>query len=420
VSGCILLNEPPSASDWKALKSIYNSSFFCSLGFFVVSFLIPIIAYGYMNATATEVALVFSMLTLGSTIFSPVAGRIARGGKQRDTIGLGAISRAIAYIGMAFSVLILNKYVLILNSLLWGFGAAFYRVGSDAEISERVSQANRAEAFGKREAANGRGSVMGAFIGFSIIFWLQNLGIVVAFAAFAFSNLLGGAIVLRDKQPEVNRSISATNDVKGSMVVRGIGVLVMAAAIDAFIAALLSPFVELFIMSRFTVDIVQIALVYLPAGILSGVFGGPLGRFADHQNRIVIIAGGVFIGACSTIALVYIPSFLAWPMSLISITLLFSIGSITGLMAYTVVASVFGTAYQGRAGEGFGMFEAATGFSKFFAPLIGGVLWDLLDPSAPFILVGVSGFILIPIYIYGMKQFESTFSEKPERKNDAP
>jgi hypothetical protein len=83
-------------------------------------------------------------------------------------------------------------------------------------------------------------------------------------------------------------------------------------------------------------------------------------------------------------------------------------------MAYTVMSSVFGTAYEGRASEGFGMFEAAMGFSRFTAPLVGGILWDFLDPTAPFILVGFSGFILVPIYAYGMKKYEQAMQQQDE------
>jgi MFS family permease len=120
----------------------------------------------------------------------------------------------------------------------------------------------------------------------------------------------------------------------------------------------------------------------------------------------VIVSAAVIIGAISTLALVFMPFILSWPFNLISIAILFSIGSVAGIMAYTVMSSVFGTAYEGRASEGFGMFEAAMGFSRFTAPLVGGFLWDFLDPSAPFLLVGLSGFILVPIYVYGMRQYE--------------
>jgi len=403
-----MIEDVPQQSDWKALTSVYNSAFFCSLGFFVVRFLIPIIAYSSMGASATEVALVFSMLTLGAAIFSPVAGKFAKRERRRSSIFAGTIVRALAYTGMAISIILGDKYILILNSLLWGLGAAFYRVGSDAEISERVLHENRAEAFGRREASNGKGSVIGAFLGFTILFSFPEFGIVLVFLFYAVMNLIGGTIVIVNRPPL--EAISERVRAIGAKSIIGIGIaaLVLAAAIDTFISALLSPFVELYIIDQFTTDLTLIALIYLPGGIISGAFGGYLGRFADHKNKVVIVSAAVLIGAISTLGLVFMPLIFPYPFNLLSVAVLFSIGSVTGIMAYTVMSSVFGTAYEGRASEGFGMFEAAMGFSRFTAPLVGGLLWDYLDHSAPFLLVGISGFILIPIYVYGMRQYERT------------
>jgi MFS family permease len=316
--------------------------------------------------------------------------------------------RAIAYVGMAISIILADKYILILNSLLWGLGAAFYRVGSDSEISERVLHDNRAEAFGKRSAANGKGSVIGAIVGFSILLSFPTNGLVLVFLFYAGMNVIGGIIVVLDRPPLERISDKIKGVEAKSIVTIGIAALVLAAAIDTFITALLSPFVELYIIDQFTTDLSLIALIYLPGGVITAMFGGYLGRFADHKNKIVIVSAAVIIGAFSTLALVFIPTIISSPYNLLSIAVLFSIGSITGTMAYTVMSSVFGTAYEGRASEGFGMFEAAMGFSRFTAPLVGGLLWDFLSPSAPFILVGLSGFILVPIYVYGMRQYERT------------
>ncbi len=397
-------------SDWKALHSVYNSAFACSLGFFVVRFLIPIIAYGLMGASAIQVALVFSLLTLGAAIFSPFAGRVAKRGKRREAIFFGATIRALAYTGMAISIIILNVEVLIINSLLWGLGAAFYRVGSDAEISERVLQKNRAEAFGRLEAANGRGQVIGAFIGFTLLFMLDSP--VMVFFFYAIANLIGGAVVILHRPP-LEREKEITDQHRGvTGLSLGIIALVIAAAIDTFIAALLSPFVELYILEVFTTDLLLVALVYLPGGIIAGMFGGYMGRFAGHKSKIGIVSTAVIVGAFSTLGIVVVPTFVATPLNLVVIAVLFSVGTITGTMAYTVMSSVFGTAYEGRAGEGFGMFESAMGFSRFSAPLVGGLLWDFLDPSAPFILVGFSGFILVPIYAYGMRKYEQAIKQR--------
>ncbi|MFW9959588.1 MAG: hypothetical protein ACFFDV_01130 [Candidatus Thorarchaeota archaeon] len=131
----------------------------------------------------------------------------------------------------------------------------------------------------------------------------------------------------------------------------------------------------------------------------------------SHQERAIA-------GATSTLALVFFPMILSYPMNLLSIALLFSIGSITGVMAFSVMSSVFGTAYEGRAGEGFGIFEATMGLSRFSAPLVGGILWDFLNPSAPFILVGISGFTLVPIYIHGMRKYEGALRKRTSKDND--
>ncbi|MFW9844566.1 MAG: MFS transporter [Candidatus Thorarchaeota archaeon] len=263
-----MMEEPPQRSDWRALTSVYNSAFFCSLGFFVVRFLIPIIAYGNMGATATEVALIFSLLTLGVAIFSPVAGKIAKRGRRRSAITIGATVRAIAYSGMAISVAYGNKYILILNSLIWGLGAAFYKVGSDAEISERVLHKNRAEAFGKRSAANGKGSVIGAFVGFTIIFSF-GAGIVLVFLFYAVMNLIGGIVVLSKRPPLESLKREMVDLGEKRIISLGIATLVLAAAIDTFITSLLSPFVELYIIEMFTSDFTTIALIYLTGGIIS-------------------------------------------------------------------------------------------------------------------------------------------------------
>jgi MFS family permease len=142
------------------------------------------------------------------------------------------------------------------------------------------------------------------------------------------------------------------------------------------------------------------------------VFGGYVGRFADHANKVGIVSVAVIIGAISTLGLVFIPTMVGPPYDIAIVAVLFAIGSVVAIMAYTVMSSVFGTAYEGRASEGFGLFEAAMGFSRFSAPLVGGLLWDFLDPTAPFILVGLSGFILVPIYVYGMRKYEQAVAEQ--------
>ncbi|RLI54649.1 MAG: hypothetical protein DRP09_12360 [Candidatus Thorarchaeota archaeon] len=401
-------------SDWPALRSVYFSATLCSLGFFMINFMIPIIVYSIMGGTPTQVALVFSMLTLGSAVFSPIAGRFARRGRRRASIFIGASVRALTYAGIAFSIIIGSVDLLIINSLLWGLGAAFYVVGMDAEISERVLPDNRSEAFGRRQAANGRGSILGGFVGFTIIMMGDNqiASVVLVLLVFAASNILGGTIVIADRRPQEPVLAPAPESSFLGAVEMGIVTLIMAAALDTFISALLAPFVELYILSVFTSDIVQVGLVYLPAGLISAVLGGTMGRIADHSNKVAIVSIAVFMGAVSTLGLVFIPQLMGAPYDLWAVAALFAFSNATSTMAFTVMSSVFGTAYQGRASKGFGLYEGAMGFSRFSAPIVGGFLWENVSPATPFVLVGLSGFLLIPLYATGMRKYEHLAAER--------
>lgn len=393
-------------SDWNSIQSVYNSGFLCSLGFFFISFIIPIAAYdpSILGASGFQVALVFAFQTLGSAGFAPIVGRIVRRGRQRIAIVVGALIRAVAYIGMLVSFLIGNVDLLILNSLIWGMGAGFYWVGSDAEISERVLRENRSEAFGKRSAKNAQGEILGTFIGFTI-FFMTDIYTVLLF--YAIMNLLGGLIVHLDRRPIISALIEVMATKESKILGMGIAALVFAAAIDAFVLALLKPFVELYILESFTTQIDLVALLYLPGGIITAMAGGKLGKLADKSNQVYIVSGSALVVSVTTFILAYLPILVAdIPFGMFLVAPLFALENVAAIAAYTVMSSVLGTAYEGRAAEGFGRFEAVIGFSRFVGPLAGGIFWDVIGPMAPFIFVGFVELILIPAYYIGIKQYQ--------------
>ncbi len=395
-----------NGSDWRALKSVYNSALFCSLGFFFVSFLIPIVSYdpNILGASGFQVALIFALLTLGSAGFSPIAGRLTKNGRRRESIFFGATIRGLSYVGMALAIWFRSIDFLILNSIIWGMGAAFNNVGSDSEISERVTRENRSEAFGRRSAYNGRGQIIGTTIGFTIYYIFD---IYTAFFFYAAMNIIGGIVVIIDKQPSMpsrERMVEFSGGIMGKSIIA----LVVAAAIDSFVLALLSPFVELYIFESFTTELELVALLYLPGGIITAFLGGHIGKLADKSNKVNVVAGSALVVSVTTVFLAFLPILTTGiPLGMYLVAPLFAMQMVAGTAAYTVMTSVLGTAYEGRAGEGFGKFEAVMGLARFSGPLAGGLLWDVLGPMTPFIFVGLVELLLIPAYYIGMKHYQN-------------
>ncbi|MHA1929091.1 MAG: MFS transporter, partial [Candidatus Thorarchaeota archaeon] len=205
--------------------------------------------------------------------------------------------------------------------------------------------------------------------------------------------------------------------------------LVIAAAIDSFVMAFLSPFVELYVLHEITTAVELVALAYLPSGIISAMLGGSIGRYADKANKVLIVSGAALIVSVCTFALAFLPQIIillgsTFPMfvvgvqsRIIMIAVLFTFQGVAGTSAFMVMSSVLGTAYEGRANEGFGMFEAAMGLARFSGPLVGGILWDTYSPMTPFIFVGLAELLLIPAYFLGMKRYEQMLTEKGEEES---
>ena len=376
-----------------------------------------------MGASGLEVGLIFSLQTLGFAIFSPVAGRLTRRRMRRQAVFAGAVVRAGSYLGMAGAIVLGSVQLLIANSLVWGFGAAFYLVGMDAEISESVDRSKRSEAFGRREGANAGGSITGAFVGFLMISLFE---VYYVFVFFAVMNVVGGLVALTGPSvPQGSQSdeqLSHRRDKLRTALV----LLIVASSLSAFTGALLSPFVEVFILFLFpSIAIQLLALVYLPGAILSATLGGAIGRVADRSNKTHVVVVAVVIGAICTLLLAFVDGYVSvllevFPallplgengIALVLIAILFSAQSVVGLLAYTVMTSVFGTAYEGRAGEGFGLYEGALGSARFLGPLTGGFLWDTVSEKSPFILVSAAGLMVAPVYYAAMKLYGRSLTD---------
>jgi len=384
------------------LKSVFRSTFFYSFGTWMANFLIPIIAYDFLNASGTEVGLIIAVVSLGSIAIAPITGRLATPDRRRRVMASGGIIVAIGYSLALFAIGFKSISLLILIGGFWGIGAGVYMVSNDAEISDGAKGRNRSEAFGQRQAILSQGRIAGTIIGFGILFLID---INVLFLLYTFVTSLSAFVLFQTSQFESmekeDREILDAQRVASS----GAIILILAVSIDAFISGILSPFIQLFVIDHFSNNIVHIAVVYFPGAFIIAIIGRKLGILADKSNKIILVSLSCAISSISILSLVYIRELIiSLEVALLLVATLFVIGRVTVTLSYTTITSVYGDAFQGHAGKGFGILEASMGLSSFIAPVIGGLLWDYVGHSAPFILVGISGFFVIPIYAIGIRK----------------
>ncbi len=368
----------------------------------MANFLIPIIAYDFLNASGTEVGLILAVVSLGSIAIAPITGRLASPERRRKVMATGGMIVAIGYSLALLAISFKSVGLLILIGGFWGTGAGIYMVSNDAEISDGVSGRNRSEAFGHRQAILSQGRIIGTIIGFAILFLID---INVLFLLYTFVTFFSAFVLFQSSKSESSeKENKVIVDAPGAVSV-GAVLLIIAVSVDAFISGILSPFIQLFVIDQFSNSIEHIAIVYFPGAIIIAIIGRKLGILADKSNKIILVSLSVAMSSVSILALVFVRElFLSFEVALLVVAMLFTIGRVTATLSYTTITSVYGDAFQGHAGRGFGILEASIGLSSFIAPLIGGLLWDYIGHSAPFILVGISGFFIIPIYAIGIRK----------------
>ncbi|GAH30567.1 unnamed protein product, partial [marine sediment metagenome] len=83
-------------------------------------------------------------------------------------IMIGSFGRGLSYFLLYFALLLNSLFLIGIGTFSLGFLAGFYWIPFNALIAEKSKKQHRSEAYGKREAAMGRGMLYGSILGFTI------------------------------------------------------------------------------------------------------------------------------------------------------------------------------------------------------------------------------------------------------------
>src|SRR4030042_3843891 len=100
-------DKSPYTKDFPAMINIIIWN---CLGFFFLDFSIPFIAKNELNASGLEMGLLYSIITLGALLSSPIAGWLTDRTSRSKLVFFGAVGRGISYF-ILYTGIILHSYI---------------------------------------------------------------------------------------------------------------------------------------------------------------------------------------------------------------------------------------------------------------------------------------------------------------------
>ncbi|MHA1911302.1 MAG: MFS transporter [Candidatus Kariarchaeaceae archaeon] len=385
---------------------------YTSLGFFFISFIIPIISYKELNANGFEMGILFSLSVLGSSISSPIAGFLSdKRERRRKLIFGGSIGRFLAYLFIYFAVVINNFVLMFIGTFILGFGAGFFWIPLRSLISDATEYKHRSEAFGVFSQQMGISVMIGSTIGFFILGLASETSMPVEIMysqilLYGVANIYAGLkvykliplVTLIDVEDEEDQTEGLNNGLKNNNYLPldrqlkiGFAIILAILFVENLVGSLVAPFLEVFLLKNITDNLSLMSLAYLPGGILSMILAPKIGKLADQYNPRIWLAVTSALGSLTTWLL--ISSTEIWQFSL-----LFIIDATIVSSAGLVLSKIISQISRRRRGALFGIQGGITNLGAIVGPIVGGILWETMSDKAPFILSIIVELILALLY----------------------
>jgi MFS family permease len=367
----------PSSAD--AQQPTYLTAVFLgSTAFVFLNFGLPIRADD-LGITAFGIGGMYAVFTGTMLLVRPVVGYCLDRFGRRWFFTFAFIFYTGAMVVLSRSVDITDFYI---ARFLQGLGASFMWVSARTIVADMNDISTRGMAMGKLTTTSVRGGMMGAFYGFTLLgFMPMQQAWLWAFSGYALMALFGGVWALLKVQETKERHVGALRvKLEWTPALRKVMFVVF---LSAFASALIEPIYLLYLKNKFDLDVMLLAMTFLPSGLVYAILPRYAGSWSDRWGRAPIIALGVAFAGFVSMTLPFWPSILMVAASYI----LFSVGwAMASPAEDALVADLAPDALRGTV---LGTKEAAAGVGAACGPLIGGYIYDNWSQEMAFVVNGV-------------------------------
>jgi MFS family permease len=368
-----------NARDYSYLPSIFLGS----SAFVFLNFSLPIRADD-LGLSAVLIGGMYTVFTGTLLLVRPLVGYCLDRFGRRWFFSFSFLFYVAAMLVFSRSTDLVDFY---LARFLQGIGASLMWVSARTMVADLHDSLSRGAQMGKLMTTSVRGSIMGAFFGFTLLsflpfqsawFWAFSGYTVAALCALIWSltrlrETRPGDSMRRETQSRLIVHERAQGELKRILVV---------VFLSAFASALIEPIYLIFLKNKFDVSVLILAFTFLPAGLVYAVLPRYGGQWSDRWGRGRMIAVGTFSAGLVSIALPFWPTIWLIAASYI----FFSVGwAMAGPAEDALVADL---APEHARGTILGIKEAAAGAGAALGPLAGGYVFEYWSSELTFVLNG--------------------------------
>ncbi len=353
--------------------------------FFILGLMLPV--YGKeIGASVLQIGLFFSAFSLATVFLRPVVGWGLDRFGRRGFFLVGVAGYAITMFGFAF---IDQIWAVVAARVVQGIASSFLWLASSAMVADSAGEQERGVSFGGITEASSRGSIVGTFIGFTLLstpFGKDGFGLpfsswTALFVLFGLVNLAALAVALR-KLPETRpaRHLEEDSRIRWSQTWV---LLLLVTLVTGASAAMISPIVIIFLQEKLGVGPSTLGWAFLPTGLVWALLPSRLGKLADRFGRKPLMLLALVAAAATSFI---VPSI----ATVVGLALLWAFQAACYAAGdpaeQALVADLTGRQQRGRA---YGLYVMCADLGATIGPLGGAWLYQTYGPQAPFYANGV-------------------------------
>ncbi|MFX1376290.1 MAG: MFS transporter [Promethearchaeota archaeon] len=448
--------SPKSIKTTPDFNSMIRITFWNGLGFIFFMFIKSYVVLFYFGGTGVVFGIIMALQPFARLISMPLIAYLTDHSSKKRLVLIGSLGRTLSYSLYWISLVIKDIVLFGVGTFCQGLLVGFFWPPFFSLISDKSSKENRTQALATgRGKMIGYGFLVGAIISIPIfalvsIFMPDNIPLMYSpILIFAILNLIAGYQFhvrvdenltyekyyesLDNTNPQLQSLMSngiidseeimttveiletagKINHKRNRSFLIGFSALIIVILITSMAMTIYSTFISAYLINNLLPEISEnivpiiVMIVYFPAQVLSQLVAPKLGKLFDRISpTISVISVNIFT---ALMIWLLIGAFTSIDFALILIFLYISLES----NGYLIQAIMSRVSIKHR-GKVFGLHMWVDRLGRVIGPLVGGLLWDSLTDTAPFIVSIYIVLCLIPFFVFTIRKLSPYMAEKVE------